>query len=158
MGAVLSRGSFGDTVLSKRKTWLRQRQGCLFEEYRREIPIFYLCISCIWIIWCCLKGTPKAFQCGYVHDVPTALGEIPCNSEPEKLRGCGSAKASVVFPVLLLALSLLLVRFPTKLALRVAGLVHGGRSTLGIRHSFHTTAASLDHFYVRKTERNGIRG
>ena len=40
MGAVRSRGSFGDTVLSKRKTWLRQRQGCLLEEYRREIPIF----------------------------------------------------------------------------------------------------------------------
>ena len=62
------------------------------------------------------------------------------------------------FPVLLSALSLLLVRFPIKLALRVAGSVHGGRSTLGIFwHWFDTTAASLDHFYVRKTEGNGIR-
>lgn len=95
----------------------------------------------------------------YVYDVPTALGEIPCNSEPEKLRGCGSSRAGVEFPVLLSALSLLLVRFPTKLAVRVAGLVQGGRSTLGIfRHSFDTTAVLLDHFYMRKSEGNGIRG
>lgn len=92
----------------------------------------------------------------YVYDVPTASGEIPCNSEPEKLKGCRSSSASVGFPVMLLALSLLLVRFLTKLALRVAGLVQGGRSILGIfEHWFHTTATSLDHLYVTMTERNG---
>ena len=100
---------------------------------------------------------PKICQCENFYDVPTALGEMPCNSEPDKLRGCRSSRASVEFPVTLLMLSLLLVRFPNKLALRVAGSVQGGRSTLGIsEHSFHTTATSLDHSYVTNTERNEI--
>ena len=100
---------------------------------------------------------PKTCKYEYAFDVPTALGKPPCNSEPEKLRGCRSARASVEFPVTLLMLLLLLVMFPTKLALRVVGSVQGGRSTLGIfEHSFQTTATSLDHLYVRNTAWNGI--
>ncbi len=100
---------------------------------------------------------PKTCQYEYVYDVPTALGEIPCNSAPEELRGCRSSRASVEFLVTLLMLLLLLVMFPTKLALRVAGSVQGGRSTLGIsEHSFHTTATLLDQLYVIDTGRNGI--
>ena len=100
---------------------------------------------------------PKACQYEIVYVVPTALGEVPGNSEPEKLRGSRLFRASVELPVMLLALSLLLVGFSAKLALRAAGSVQGGRSTLGIfEHSFHTTATSLDHLYVTKTERDRI--
>ena len=99
----------------------------------------------------------KACQYEYVYDVPTALGELHCNSEPEELRDCRSSRASVEFLVTLLTLPLLLVRFPTKLALRVAGLVQGGRSTSGISGQlFHTTVTSSDRLYLTNTERNGI--
>ena len=99
----------------------------------------------------------RACQYVYVYDVPTALGETSCNSEPEVLRDCKSSRASVKFLVTLLTLPLLLVGFPTKLALRVAGFVQGGRSTSGISgHSFHTTVTSLYRYYLMNTERNGI--